>query len=122
VSTTRAITLGELNQHPAAQHAMTKNAPTLTARALKCTLTLQPSEIAAILTPPDVPRIAIKIEVAGRVLQVSLAAKSVRRAAATIGEHGAENCACVLQGKLVGNAIEEAGLSCMPKTVKAEAV
>jgi hypothetical protein len=52
---------------------------------------------------------------------------SIARRTFTLGQlpehpvqHGADNVAVVLQGKLIGDTIEEAGLSAMPKTVRQE--
>jgi ribosomal protein S3 len=42
-------------------------------------------------------------------------AKSVRKAAATIGEHGPDGVAVIIQGKLVGDTIAEAGIVAQPK-------
>jgi hypothetical protein len=43
----------------------------------------------------------------------------LRKAKATIAEHGADQVALILQGKLDGNAVMEAGLVAQPKTPKA---
>jgi hypothetical protein len=93
------------------------NAMTLdfTARALKCTLVLDPAVLVGVSVPDGVSRVTLKIDVPDRKLTASIAAKSLRRAIATIADAGPENVALILQGKLVGSAIEEAGLSAMPK-------
>jgi hypothetical protein len=44
-----------------------------------------------------------------------LNAKSVRKAIGTIREHGAEGVTAIVQGKLVGSTIAEAGLAVQPK-------
>ena len=49
-----------------------------------------------------------------------LAAKSVRRAIAMVREHGPEAVAAIVQGRLSGSQIAEAGLSVQPKGQKAE--
>ena len=60
----------------------------------------------------------LAVEVAGRTLAADIAAKALRKAKATIAEHGADQVALILQGKLDGNAIMEAGLVAQPKTPK----
>jgi hypothetical protein len=83
----------------------------LTARALKCTLILDPAELAA-LPDPIGSRVTIQISVAGnRTVTADIAAKSLRKARAVIAEHGADKVALIVQGKLFGdNAVTEAGL------------
>lgn len=99
--------------------------PRLNSQALKVTCALDPNEIVAI---PDIgtARTVLHIQVAGFGAAVAdIAAKSLRRAQATISEHGTDAVACVLQGKLVaGGKITEAGLVAQlraPKPVEAEA-
>ena len=48
-------------------------------------------------------------------LSAELNAKSVRRALATIGEHGPDGVSVIVQGKLVGDTITEAGIFAQPK-------
>jgi len=98
----------------------TSNGPglNLAASTLKCTTLLDPAALAAFTVPDGIPRIPLKLQVAGRTLTVSLNAKSLRKVVATIREAGSDGVVCVLQGKLIGDQIEEAGLSAMPKTPK----
>jgi hypothetical protein len=100
---------------------MPTNTINLTARALKCTVVLDPAALAGETVPDGVPRVTLKVTVDKRTVAASIAAKSLRRAIATIAETGPENVALILQGKLVGETIEEAGLSAMPKVVKQQA-
>jgi hypothetical protein len=94
---------------------------TLSAKSLKVTLVLNPSEVAAIPTPEGKPRCIVRVNVAGRAVVADLNAKSVRKAIATIRAAGADNVAVILQGKLeAGDTLAEAGLSVQLKT-KAEA-
>jgi hypothetical protein len=90
----------------------------LTARSLKCTLVLNAAELAAQADPVGT-RVVLAVEVGGRTLAADIAAKSLRKAKATIAEHGADHVALILQGKLDGNAVMEAGLVAQPKTPKA---
>jgi len=65
--------------------------------------------------PDGKPRTVIAIRLPDRRLSVDLNAKSVRKAVATIGEHGPDGVAVIIQGKLVGDAITEAGIVAQPK-------
>jgi hypothetical protein len=93
----------------------------LTAKNLKCTVVLDPAEVAA-LGVPATARIVLRIKVAdgNRTVTADIAAKSLRKAKAVIAEHGAGGVAAIIQGKLSGDVIVEAGLLCQPKTPKAE--
>jgi ribosomal protein S3 len=51
-------------------------------------------------------------------MRIETTAKSLRRTVAAIAEHDVDGVACVVQGRLDGSAIAEAGLSAMPKTPK----
>jgi hypothetical protein len=92
----------------------------LTAGALKCTVVLTPAELLGVHVPDGAPRVTLRVRVDKRTLSASVAAKSVRRAIVALGELGPESVAMVLQGKLVGDTIEDAGLSALPKPAKAE--
>jgi hypothetical protein len=97
-----------------------RNHPPLTGRALKVTIVLAPAEVLA-HPAPDTPRVTLRIRVSDRTVTAEIAAKSLRRAQATIREVGTEAVACILQGKLmVGDTLGEAGLSVQLKT-KAQA-
>jgi hypothetical protein len=69
-----------------------------------------------------VPRLHLRNNVAGRLFAVGLSASGVRWAQEVIREHGPEGVACVVQGKLVGERIEEAGIVAMPKLCWSPAV
>jgi hypothetical protein len=67
-------------------------------------------------------RIPFTIAVDDRKLTCDFAPKAVRKAFAVITEHGAENMAVFLQGKLgKGDVILEAGLVAAPKVRQKEA-
>jgi hypothetical protein len=51
----------------------------------------------------------------GRRLTADIATKSLRKAKAMIIEHGVDAVAAILQGKLEGNSVVEAGLVVQPK-------
>jgi hypothetical protein len=82
---------------------------------MKVTVVLDPAELAQIVAPDGKPRTVIAIRLPDRRVSVDLNAKSVRRAVAAIGEHGPDGIAVIIQGKLVGDAITEAGIVAQPK-------
>jgi hypothetical protein len=90
--------------------------PVLNARALKCTVVLDPAEVTQLAAPDGQPRVAIEIRLPDGVVTADLAAKSLRRAIATVREHGPDS----VQGRLVGTEITEAGLAVQPKVAKPE--
>ena len=89
--------------------------PTLNTRALKCTVLLDPAEVAQLAAPDGKPRVVLAIRLPDRRVSVEINAKSVRRALATISEHGPDGVAALIQGKLVGDTITEAGIVAQPK-------
>ncbi len=94
--------------------------PTLTTRALKCTVLLDPAELEAITLVDGIPRVRLTIRVAdGRTVTADVAAKAARKARVVIAEHGAAGVAVLLQGKLGnGDVLLEAGLVAQPKVPK----
>jgi hypothetical protein len=95
---------------------------TLTGRTLKVSTLLDPKEILAVSLPEGVPRciLYIHFEDRGLALTADVAAKAVRKAKAVIAEHGIDNVTALLQGKLAGLAIAEAGLVVNAKVPKIE--
>jgi hypothetical protein len=89
--------------------------PILNARALKVTVVLDPAEAAQLVAPDGRPRVAIDIRLPDRRVTAELNAKSVRRALAVISEHGPDSVSVIVQGKLVGDTITEAGIMAQPK-------
>ena len=53
-------------------------------------------------------------------MSVDLNAKSVRKAIAAIREHGSDNVAAIIQGRLAGDSITAAGLVAQAKVKPAE--
>jgi hypothetical protein len=92
----------------------------LTAPALKCSVVLAPAALIGVHVPDGAPRVTLRVQIDKRTLTASVAAKSVRRAIVALAASGPENVAMVLQGRLVGDTIEDAGLSALPKPAKAE--
>ena len=93
----------------------------LNARAMKVTVVLDPAEVAQIVAPDGKPRTVIDIRLPDRRVSVDLNAKSVRKVVAAIGEHGPHGIAVIVQGKLVGDTIAEAGIVAQPKVKPAAA-
>jgi hypothetical protein len=84
----------------------------LSARAIKVTLVVDPQRLVGVVVPNGVARVPFAVAVAGnRVIRGQFNAKSARRAIAMLAEHGIDNVAVIIQGKLVGNEIEEAGIA-----------
>jgi hypothetical protein len=95
---------------------------TVSATKLKVTCVLKADEILAVPVPDGKPRVVLRIKLPDRVLSADIAAKSLRRAQATIREVGADGVAVLLQGNLVANdVVADAGLSAQPKAPKKEA-
>jgi hypothetical protein len=69
----------------------------LTAKALKCTVMLDAAEIGA-LPEPTTSRVVLRVRVAGRTVKADVAAKAVRKARATVAQHGAEGVVVLIQG------------------------
>ncbi len=62
----------------------------------------------------------MRIQVDGRTVTADIAAKSLRKAKAMIAEHGADNVATIVQGKLAaGDVVLEAGFVAQVKVPKA---
>jgi hypothetical protein len=96
--------------------------PTVSARSLKVTVILDPATLLTVPVPDGQPRVALTIRLPDRTVSADLNAKGVRKALATIREHGAEGVACIVQGKLLaGDQIAEAGLVVQPKVAKVAA-
>jgi hypothetical protein len=90
----------------------------LTAKALKCSAVLDPAALINLTIPDGISRVPVKVQIGGRQFSASLNPKSLRKVIATVREAGPDQVAVVLQGKLTGEAIEEAGLAAQLKTPK----
>ena len=85
--------------------------PTIAARGpLKVTAVLDPAALVDLAVPNGIARITLHITAGEARYTVDLNAKNARRAIAMIRELGPENVAAIVQGRLAGNAIAEAGL------------
>lgn len=92
---------------------------TLTASRLKVTTMLNADELLGITAPDNKPRITLRVRLPDRTISADIAAKSLRKAQATIRETGVDNMVLRLQGRLAaGDDIADAGLSEQPKAAK----
>jgi hypothetical protein len=97
------------------------NVPTIAARGLlKVTAVLDPAALVDLAVPNGIPRIILHITAGEARYTVDLNAKRARRAIAMIRELGPENVTAIVEGRLVGNAIIEAGLMVQPRPAQAE--
>jgi hypothetical protein len=87
----------------------------LTAKAFKVTLVVD-GTVLADYTVPERDRPRVTIAAGGRTVTAELNPKSLKKAIATIREHGAEAVAVVLQGNLgPGDVLDQAGISAQLK-------
>jgi hypothetical protein len=93
----------------------------LEARALKVTTLLDPAALIGVEVPNGLSKAKLQIAVAGRTVTAEVNAKSLRRAVTTIATGGPDSVTLLLQGKLEGNVILEAGIAAQPKAQKAVA-
>jgi hypothetical protein len=91
----------------------------LTGRPLKVVLVLDPKEIAE-MKEPTTSRVTIRAGVGGQVVNIDIASKALRKAQATIREHGIDGVNIIVQGKME-HLIADAGLVATPKTKPAAA-
>lgn len=91
----------------------------LDARALKVTMVVDPEALAGFEVPAGSSPVEFMITIEGRKVTGRFNAKSLRKAAVAVTEHGAEQVAVVVQGRLAdNNVLEEAGLSVNVKAPK----
>jgi hypothetical protein len=90
----------------------------LESRALKVTAVLDPAAIAGITVPNGTAKFAVKLRVAGRTLSADLNAKSLRRCVIAVQAAEEGGVAVVLQGRLEGDAIVDAGITAQPRPPK----
>jgi hypothetical protein len=95
---------------------------TLNARALKITVPLDAMEVRTLPDPGGQARCQLAITCEGKVYTADIATKSIRKAKSTIAANGVENVFAMIQGKLKGSEITDAGLVAQIKTPKLAAV
>jgi hypothetical protein len=70
--------------------------------------------------PDGKPRVLLTIRLPQGTVTADLAAKCLRRAIGMVREHGPEGVTAIVQGRLVGSEITDAGLAVQPKVAKPE--
>jgi hypothetical protein len=90
----------------------------LQAKAFKVTAVLESAAVAGLNVPGNQPKMSLRISVSGRTLRTELVCKSLRKVQAQISEHSPDAVAVVLQGKLEGESLLEAGITAQIKTPK----
>jgi hypothetical protein len=93
----------------------------LKGKVLKMTVVLNPAEVVGVIVPKGQPRFPVSIEAGGTVLRCDLNAKPMRRCVAVVTEAGADAVSVILQGKLVDDTVEDAGITATPRTPKPQA-
>jgi hypothetical protein len=122
MSNSGTITLGHIDRPPAPpapQQAALSNGTTLQAKAFKLTAVIEAATVASLNIPNGQPRLSLRIAAAGRTLKVDLAAKSLRKVQAALTEAGPDGLTVIVQGKLEGDKLLEAGIAAQPRTPKA---
>jgi hypothetical protein len=90
----------------------------LTARALKVTAVLDPAVVATLPSPDGQARSKLIVNCDGINYTVDVATKSLRKVKTVITTNGADKVAVIVQGKLKGNEIIEAGIVAQVKASK----
>jgi hypothetical protein len=116
----RAPTTASDTRYPAEQIFKPEEKPmaslTVTARAMKVTVPLDAAAVTALPTPDGQARSKLTINCEGKSYVADIATKSLRKVKATIAANGAENVFVMVQWKLKGGEIIEAGIVAQVKT------
>lgn len=92
----------------------------LKGRTCKVMIPLEHEALKGIRVPDDQRRMKLQIQLIGGKMTAEISTKSMRRAIAAIAEHGSNDVAIIVQGKLTpGNIVQDAGLMAQLKTPKA---
>jgi sRNA-binding protein len=92
---------------------------TLQAKSIKATVLLDASDISRLRVLEGTSKVALRVNVGNRAITADLNARSVRRAVAAIQAAGEAGASVILQGRLEGDVLLEAGIVAQPKTSKA---
>jgi hypothetical protein len=111
--TKASIGQGRANSPPEQKETVMR----LTAKSLKVTAVLDVDQVAALEPPMGSKTAPFEITVEGRTVTGTFNAKSVRKAVAAAN---AGDVVVIVQGKLVGDILEEAGIVAQPKAPKAK--
>ena len=93
---------------------------TTTAKSLKVTAVIDAAPFEGFAIPPGAKPV-VAITVGERVYRCELNPKSLRKAVALLDEHEPANVVLIVQGKLNGTVIEEAGIAATVRLAPAEA-
>lgn len=86
------------------------------AKALKVTCLLDSTAFVGVDVPFGQPKVSLRIKVGERIVKAEVSAKGLRRVVTQLAT--GEECVVVIQGKLEGDVITEAGLVAQVKTPK----
>jgi hypothetical protein len=89
----------------------------VTVRTIKVSVPLDPAAIGA-LPLPDGERTDLRINCDGKLYTANIATKSIRKVRTAISTNGAEAMFVMIQGKLKGDEIIEAGITAQVKAAK----
>ena len=90
----------------------------LNAKSLKATAVVDGVDLIRFEVPAGSPPIEFTINAQGRKVTGRFNAKSLRKAVTAVNEIGADGVAVVIQGRLAGGVLEEAGISITVKPPK----
>jgi hypothetical protein len=93
--------------------------PVLQAKAFKITAVIEAEAIASLNIPNAQPRLPLRIATASRTFRVELAAKSLRKVQAALAAAGPDGLTIIVQGRLEGEHLLDAGIAAQPRTPKA---
>jgi hypothetical protein len=82
----------------------------LAAKAIKATLSIDAARVHSIVVPEGSGPVPFVITVAGTQVRGQFNPKTLRRAVATVRLEGADNVGVMIQGQLVGDRLEGAGI------------
>jgi hypothetical protein len=104
---------------PAAEPKVPRVPAILQGKAIKATIPLDPARLLDLRIGQGDVRTVLTIDAGGRRVTADLASKSIRKAQATIREHGVDGTFCAIQAKLAaGDVLTEAGLLAQVKAPK----
>jgi hypothetical protein len=109
---TPAITEVVVPPEPA---SLRKGVLALSARSLKTTVVVPAAQLARFVVAPGTPHVGFTVDVNGRTVAGQFNAKTLRRVVTAIAEHGPESVAVIVQGNLVGERLDAAGITAQPR-------
>ena len=93
---------------------------TVTARALKVTAVLDAAAVAILPAPDGQARSDLIIDCEGKTYTANIATKSLRKAKTIVATNGATNVVVLVQGRLRGDEIVDAGFAAQVKATKTD--